>query len=219
MVVEVDEEQEVLDWRPLARVCVKALGDDESYVFLAAAHALSAIADAAPGEVMPWLLEQFETEKREKTRRRLGEALVLSVRRRGEAAPAYAQKLGRAFAAGAANDRAERDRLACLSCLSELAPLCRDIQGWGLDALDLAMAGLDGRDDLTKRGAAFLGAALVSGAFLDAHPKETAKLCKRLKAGVSDKDEVVAGHCVRAMESLDVLLGERLALPEDNREI
>ena len=136
---------------------MKALGDDESYVFLAAAHALSAIADAAPGEVMPYLLEQFETEKREKTRRRLGEALVLSVRRRGEAAPAYAQKLGRAFAAGAANDRAERDRLACLSCLSELAPLCRDIQGWGLDALDLAMAGLDGRDDLTKRGAAFLG--------------------------------------------------------------
>ena len=52
-------------------------------------------------------------------------------------------------------------------------------------------------------------AALVTGAFLDAYPKETAKLCKRLKAGVSDKDEVVAGHCVRAMESLDVLLGER----------
>ena len=46
---------------------MKALGDDESYVFLAAAHALSAIADAAPGEVMPYLLEQFETEKREKT--------------------------------------------------------------------------------------------------------------------------------------------------------
>jgi hypothetical protein len=215
LVVEVDEEQEVLDWRPLARVCVKALGDDESYVFLAAAHALSAVADVIPGEVMPYLLEQFETEKREKTRRRLGEALVLSVRRRGEAAPAYAQKLGRAFAAGAANDRAERDRLACLSCLSELAPLCRDVGGWGLDALDLAMAGLDGRDDLTKRGAAFLGAALVSGAFLDAHPKETAKLCKRLKAGVSDKDEVVAGHCVRAVESLDVLLGERLTLPDD----
>ena len=58
-------------------------------------------------------------------------------------------------------------------------------------------------------------AALVTGAFLDAYPKETAKLCKRLKAGVSDKDEVVAGHCVRAMESLDVLLGERLALPDD----
>ena len=53
----------------------------------------------------------------------------------------------------------------------------------------------------------------MSGAFLDAYPKETAKLCKRLKAGVSDKDEVVAGHCVRAMESLDVLLGERLTLP------
>ena len=85
------------------------------------------------------------------------------MRRRGEAAPAYAQKLGRAFAAGAANDRAERDRLACLSCLSELAPLCRDVGGWGLDALDLAMAGLDGRDDVTRRGAAFLGAALVSG--------------------------------------------------------
>ena len=75
LVVEVSEEEESLDWRPLARVCVKALGDDESYVFLAAAHALSAIADAAPGEVMPYLLEQFETEKREKTRRRLGEAL------------------------------------------------------------------------------------------------------------------------------------------------
>ena len=83
--------------------------------------------------------------------------------------------------------------------------------------MDLAMAGLDGRDDVTRRGAAFLGAALVSGAFLDAYPKETAKLCKRLKAGVSDKDEVVAGHCVRAMEALDVLLGERLALPEDNK--
>ena len=217
LVVEVDEEQEVLDWRPLARVCVKALGDDESYVFLAAAHALSAIADAAPGEVMPYLLEQFETEEREKTRRRLGEALVLSVRRRGEAAPAYAQKLGRAFAAGASNDRAERDRLACLSCLSELAPLCRDVGGWGLDALDLAMAGLDGRDDVTRRGAAFLGAALVTGAFLDAYPKETAKLCKRLKSGVEDKDEVVAGHCVRAMESLDVLLGERLTLPSEGK--
>ena len=96
---------------------------------------------------------------------------MLSVRRRGEAAPAYAQKLGRAFAAGASRERAERDRLACLSCLAELAPLCRDIQGWGLDALDLAMAGLDGRDDVTRRGAAFLGAALVSGAFLDAYPK------------------------------------------------
>ena len=81
--------------------------------------------------------------------------------------------------------------------------------------MDLAMAGLDGRDDVTRRGAAFLGAALVTGAFLDTYPKETAKLCKRLKAGVSDKDEVVAGHCVRAMESLDVLLGERLTLPED----
>jgi hypothetical protein len=149
----------------------------------------------------------------------LGEALVLSVRRRGEAAPAYSQKLGRAFAAGASNDRAERDRLACLSCLSELAPLCRDVGGWGLDALDLAMAGLDGRDDVTRRGAAFLGAALVSGAFLDTHPKETAKLCKRLKAGVDDKDAVVAGHCVRAMESLDVLLGERLTLPEGKSDL
>ncbi len=218
-IVEVSEEEESLDWRPLARVCVKALGDDESYVFLAAAHALSAVADVIPGEVMPWLLEQFETEKREKTRRRLGEALVLSVRRRGEAAPAYSQKLGRAFAAGASNERAERDRLACLSCLSELAPLCRDVGGWGLDALDLAMAGLDGRDAVTKRGAAFLGAALVSGAFLDGHPKETAKLCKRLKAGVSDKDEVVAGHCVRAMESLDVLLGERHTLPEGKSDL
>ena len=68
---------------------------------------------------------------------------------------------------------------------------------------------------LTRRGAAFLGAALVSGAFLDAYPKETAKLCKRLKAGVADPDEVVAGHCVRAMEALDGLLGERLTLPED----
>ena len=83
--------------------------------------------------------------------------------------------------------------------------------------MDLAMAGLDGRDDVTRRGAAFLGAALVSGAFLDTHPKETAKLCKRLKAGVSDKDDVVAGHCVRAMESLDVLLGERLTLPSEGK--
>ena len=83
--------------------------------------------------------------------------------------------------------------------------------------MDLAMAGLDGRDDVTRRGAAFLGAALVTGAFLDAYPKETAKLCKRLKSGVEDKDEVVAGHSVRAMEALDVLLGERLALPSEGK--
>ena len=214
LVVEVTDD--VLDWRPLALVCVRALGDDESYVFLAAAHALAAIADAAPAEAMPWLLQQFETERREKTRRRLGEALVLSVRRRGEAASAYAKALGRAFAAGAARDREERDRLACLSCLAELAPLCRNVDCWGLDALDLASAGLDGRDATARRGAAFLGAALVTGAFLDAHPKETAKLCKRLKACVGDADEVVEGHCVRAMEALDALLGERLKAPDDS---
>ena len=73
-----------------------------------------------------------------------------------------------------------------------------------------------GRKCWWRRGAAFLGAALVTGAFLDAHPKETAKLCKRLKACVGDADEVVEGHCVRAMEALDALLGERLKAPDDS---
>ena len=80
---------------------------------------------------------------------------------------------------------------------------CRDIQGWGLDALDLAMAGLDGRDDLTKRGAAFLGAALVSGAFLGPSKRDGQAL-QDSRPALRIKDEVVAGHCVRAMESLDV---------------
>ena len=273
LVVEVGAEPTALDWRPLGAVLVEAVCDDESYVFLAAAHALAAVADAVPAEVLPWLREAFETAADERRKLRLGEALMLSIRRRGEAAPAYARGLGRAFCAGARPERPARDRCACLSCLAELLPLVqyrvqnqtafdlrdarasaaaprlvsaeyprgsrggaatavaisrapsthppsktsatsaaqvKDVTGWGLDALDLATRGL-GEAPETRRAAAFLGAAVVAtDACLEAHPRETAKLCKALKRLTGDADAATAGHCAAAMARLDVLLARKV---------
>jgi len=137
------------DWKPVALACVEALGDDESYVYLAAAHALAALADANPVEVMPFLtseeaLEVADPSLRDRTDARLAEALSCAIRRRGDAAPAYVKKIGRRLATDARPDRDPRTRCAAFANLAELAARASfALTPVVLDLVDLVASTLD----------------------------------------------------------------------------
>lgn len=206
------------DWEPVASALVEALSDDESYVYLAAAHSLAALADANPQTILPFLCEAHETGRllgphgkllNEHTIAKLGEALVCAVKRRGSALPAYAPKLARALIRGArpdAPDPSPEARCARFSALADLAALAKhSIAPIALDIVDLVTATLDleqrqqgqpknaeEKRYSTRRAAAFLAAQLLAGSggeCIDECPRPTARMCRRLKAIVENIEE------------------------------
>ena len=81
-----------VDLEQLLAIAITALGDEESYVYLAAVHTIVSIVDAAPSTVLPILGRTLASGEHEllETRRRLtndqriklAEALIFSIRRR-----------------------------------------------------------------------------------------------------------------------------------------
>ncbi|KAJ8602549.1 hypothetical protein CTAYLR_008334 [Chrysophaeum taylorii] len=231
------------EWQPLAAALVEALADDESYVFLAAAHSLAALADANPKAVVPFLCDAHETGKVGDARlgepaiARLGEALACTIKRRGDAAPSYAPKLARALVRGArpdAPDPSPRARCARFSNLAELAHLARHaVAPFAEDLLDLITMTLDleekdGRESdrgfSTRRAAAFLARKLLSGSgsqCIDAAPRPTARMCRRLKALVDDDadDQNARHHAAFALEALETVLDAKIKGPDKNKKI
>ena len=135
------------DWRPVALACVEALGDDESYVYLAAAHSLAALADANPQEVMKFLTSEdaLETvDKRDRVEARLAEALSVSIRRRGDAAPIYVERIGRRLVLDARPGSDPRTRCAAFANLADLvAQSAFSLKPIVLDVLDLVTTTFD----------------------------------------------------------------------------
>jgi len=153
------------DWQPVAAACVEALGDDESYVYLAAAHSLAALADANPLELMPFLtsreaLESVEPRRRGRAEARIAEALSCAIRRRGDAAPAYVKQIGRRLVMDArpTNDDA-RGRCAAFANLADLVAQAKfALQPIALDLVDLVLATLTLESKLVSASTATLTA-------------------------------------------------------------
>lgn len=228
------------DWRPVATALVEALADNDSYVFLAAAHSLAALADANPTELVPFLCEIHETSKLDDleigdaARARLGEALACTIKRRGAAAPAYVPKLARALVRGArpdAPDPSPNARCAAFSNLADLASLAGvAVRDFALDAVDLVLMTLDLEEKdrkpsdagfSTRRAAAFLGRQLLAGTHcIEAAPRPTARMCRKLKAIVDDDadDDATRHHAALALQTLNALLDAKLR-PDASKKI
>lgn len=227
------------DWRPVATALVEALADNDSYVFLAAAHSLAALADANPTELVPFLCDIHETSKLDDleigdaARARLGEALACTIKRRGAAAPAYVPKLARALVRGArpdAPDPSPNARCAAFSNLADLASLAGvAVRDFALDAVDLVQMTLDFEEKdrkpsdagfSTRRAAAFLGRQLLAGSHcIEAAPRPTARMCRKFKTIVEDDadDDATRHHAALALQALNTLLDAKLRPDASNK--
>ncbi|KAJ1452480.1 hypothetical protein M885DRAFT_526821 [Pelagophyceae sp. CCMP2097] len=213
------EAPQILEWRKLAAIIVVALEDSESYVFLAAVHALALCADASPLDVIPWLCDAHETSKlkvfddddavhlSESARARLGEALVTAMKRRDAAAIArYAPQLARSFIRGARpGAQPEMHRAACLSCLAELAAVAKDgIASFGLDVVELVAGILErpGESLACRRAAAYLAHRALGGpaalALVEAAPRDTAKMCRAVERLLQTESDSATQHYAAA---------------------
>jgi len=206
-----------LAWHLIADVILKALEDSESYVYLAAAHALAAVADANPREVLPWLQHSLESSSDDTIKLRLGETLMIAIRRRGEAAPAYAAILSRSLCYGARHDRPIAIRTASLSLLGELCGVARQTaHTFALDLCDLVANTLTmaQENQAVQRAASYLGYRALAGcgrSLLTAAPRTCAVMCKRIrKHALTSTDKITRSHANDALHALDALLADIL---------
>ena len=118
--------------RSLARVCLNALADTESYVYLAAIQTLVAISDVCPSEIMPLMGEAIakgnnitisiadtvgylssitsvELSLSPEQRIKATESLIFMIRRRGEGIFMYGRSLLNVMLYGSSKDHANKD--------------------------------------------------------------------------------------------------------------
>jgi len=118
--------------RSLARVCLNALADTESYVYLAAIQTLVAISDVCPSEIMPLMGEviakgnnstisiadtvqytssitSVELSLSPEQRIKATESLIFMIRRRGEGIFMYGRSLLNVMLYGSSKDHANKD--------------------------------------------------------------------------------------------------------------
>lgn len=236
------------DWEPIAVALFHALDDNESYVFLAAVHALAALADANPAQLLPFLCQAHETGMlhtsdgqdcplSEAAIARLGEALVCAVKRRGDALPTYAPKLARALVRGArpdAPDPSPAARCARLSALADLAALSKfAVKPIALDLIELVSMTLDIEERdfqesepgfSTRRAAAYLARRLIDGSgvhCIEECPRPTAQMCRRLRDIVENQrdDLTTRHHAALALEALDSVLEMKMTGSHLDKEL
>lgn len=202
-----------ISWCLIADVLLQALQDQESYVYLAAVHALAAVADANPREVLPWFLYTVRTLSDDLIKMRLGEALMLTIRRRGEAAPAYTRALSQSLCYSARYDQPIATRNASLSLLGELCGVAGlSVHIFAVDICDLVSSILDCATEEvgTKRAASYLGHRAIAGCgqpLLENAPRDCALMCKRLRIhALNSSDEIIRFHANCALFALDALL-------------
>jgi hypothetical protein len=204
-----------LTWPPIADIVLKALADNESYVYLAAAHALAAVADANPRDVLPWLQRSLEMSHDDTIKLRLGEALMVAIRRRGEAAPAYVAVLSRSLCYGASHDQSIATRAASFSLLGELCGVAgHTAHTFALDLCDLVASTLTMTQEnpTVQRAASYLGYRALAGCgqtLLIAAPQNCAMMCRRLRIyALTSTDEPTRSHANNALHALDTLLAD-----------
>lgn len=118
--------------RSLARVCLNALADTESYVYLAAIQTLVAISDVCPSDIMPLMGEviakgnnitisiadtvqytssitSVELSLSPEQRIKATESLIFMIRRRGEGIFMYGRSLLNVMLYGSSKDHANKD--------------------------------------------------------------------------------------------------------------
>lgn len=202
-----------ISWCLIADVLLQALRDQESYVYLAAAHALAAVADTNPREVLPWILYSLRTSGDGLIKMRLGEALMVTIRRRGESAPAYTRILSRSLCRGARYDQPMATRHASLSLLGELCGVAGlSVQLFALDLCDLVSSILASTTEGAniKRAASYLGHCAIAGCgqpLLENAPRDCALMCKRLRThALHSADKTTQAHANDALIALDALL-------------
>ncbi|CAM9547766.1 unnamed protein product [Chrysoparadoxa australica] len=215
---------------PLMETFLSMLSDDESYVYLAAVQGLTVMAEGAPSYAIPALVQCFIASDEVKAdqltmqqRIKLGEALVLTARRCGEATPKYAHHFVAAFVKGARERVAAEDREGALfraSCLSNLAEVCRQlhwsIRSYAVDVTDLALGILalersaNEQDVKIRRGALFLLASITEALgddILQIMPELlTPMLRALLHAHKHDADSTNREHAKNGLTALRALI-------------
>ena len=211
-----------IPWLKLADILLKALEDQESYVYLAAAHALAAVADTSPREVLPWFLQSFCSLSNDVIKTRLGETLMITIRRRGEAAPAYAQIVGESLCCGARHDQPVATRIANLSLLGELCGVVGiNVHTFAIDLCNLVSSILVSTDVTAdvRRAASYLGYRAIAGcgtALITNVPRDCATMCKRLRVhALNSADDVTRLHANNALLALDTLLSGLLDVKQN----
>ena len=211
-----------IPWLKLADILLKALEDQESYVYLAAAHALAAVADTSPREVLPWFLQSFCSLSNDVIKTRLGETLMITIRRRGEAAPAYAQIVGESLCCGARHDQPVATRIANLSLLGELCGVVGiNVHTFAIDLCNLVSSILVSTDVTAdvRRAASYLGYRAIAGcgtALITNVPRDCATMCKRLRVhALNSADDVTRLHANNALLALDALLSGVLRVKQN----
>eukprot|EP00612_Vaucheria_litorea_P002299 CAMPEP_0171457516 /NCGR_PEP_ID=MMETSP0945-20130129/3570_1 /TAXON_ID=109269 /ORGANISM="Vaucheria litorea, Strain CCMP2940" /LENGTH=802 /DNA_ID=CAMNT_0011983153 /DNA_START=489 /DNA_END=2897 /DNA_ORIENTATION=+ len=215
-------------------IYVSMTKDLDSYVYLAAIQGLSVLTDVFPAYCMPKLVSIFASRSDDcdlSQRIKVGEAILFSVRRSGEAIPKYSKYFVHAFVEGA-KERNEFNvddfnrmlfRESCISNLAEIAahlkwsfkPYAYDVINLALGIIKLEDKKKDEESVGLRRAATYLLYRTIEGigpSILEIIPTMMSNIYQLLKILSRDEaDDVVKFHAVKAIQEIDEIVTEQLS--------